>query len=186
MNTLEPEMGPMPTTTHPNIEGQFDAIVAGIGLEADGTHPEVTAEQASQFRNIGKAALTRAGLEVLGAGVDSVLLMGAGSGIGALNSVVAREAIATTGDIALLNKLQGGEEQEVNPSESRSKRIMKKVGNLALGVTTAIVAQKVGVALADNLNPDLANSGIGEYAVPIASKVGAIAGVNRAQRRFSR
>ena len=137
----------------------------------------------SRWGELRRKATIRAGLELGGAAVDAALLAGAGVGIAPLTSVTGREVVATTGDFAVLDKLQGGNEVTAE-RETRLRRAGRKIGNLAIGVTTAIVAQKIGVEFADQLHDGL-NNGLGEYAVPIASKVGAISGVNALRGRLS-
>lgn len=155
------------------------------GAQANAQESRLSPEQEyakyARARQVGRAALIRGGLEVGGAVVDTLLLAGAKAGISELGSATSREMIATTGDVVVLDKVQGGEQEKTD--ESRLRRIGKKLGNIAIGVTTAVVAQKLGTELADRVHESL-NSGMGEYAVPIASKVGAAYGVSALRSRL--
>lgn len=136
----------------------------------------------SKWHRLGKRALIRAGVEVVGIGVDA-LLMGAGkAGVGLMRDVVTREITATVPEVAALDKFLGRHKKETNGAPFKNK-LAKKLGHLAMGVTTAVLAQKGAVELASHINSSL-NQGFGEYAVPLSSKVGALTALSAAQRRF--
>jgi hypothetical protein len=138
---------------------------------------------ASRWSQFGKRALFRAGVEVVGVGVDA-LLMGAGkAGIGLMRDVVTREITATVPEVAALDKFLGRHKEGAHNKQPKHIRAAKKLGHLAMGVTTAVLAQKGAVELASHINSSL-NQGFGEYAVPLSSKFGALTALSAAQRRL--
>jgi len=146
---------------------------------------DITPEQKSRFHKLGKGAVIRAGVEVAGVGVDAVL-MGAGkAGFDVMRGVVTREITATAPEIALLDKiLHRNHSHETSVEQpSRLKKLGGKVLSLALGIGTAVAAQKFGPALVNHVHSSL-NHGVGEFVVPITSKVGALSGLNAARSKI--
>lgn len=137
----------------------------------------------SRLRALGRAAVIRAGLEVVGIGVD-LALMGVGkAGIGALQSVATREGMATASDLVILDKLNGKDVAAEQVEASRGRKIGRKVVGLTASVGAAIAAQKLGPDLVDMVHSNF-NNGVGEVAVPLGSKVAAVTGMGAAQRRI--
>jgi hypothetical protein len=136
----------------------------------------------SRLRQLGRTAMIRAGLEVVGMGVD-LALMGAGkAGVNVLQSVTAREAVATASDVTLLRKVNGHEAAPEPDAVSRRRKIGGKVVSLTATVGAAIAAQKFGPDLVDMVHSNF-NHGAGEMIVPIASKTATVAGMGAAHRR---
>lgn len=106
--------------------------------------------------------------------------MGAGqAGVGLLENVGAREAVASAGDVAILNRLsphENGHGNKLPPSRTR------KLGHLALTMAVAIAAQKVGPGVVEHVSANLTH-GAGHFIVPLTSMVGATAGVNSIIKR---
>jgi hypothetical protein len=157
----------------PVILGPTEAFATTKPVEPELVDARPTSKQ------LGRSTLIRAGAEVIGFGVDAALIGAGGAGVNVLRGVVTREITATTPEIAILDRFlsRGHEHSKIPLSRAR------KIGNVALGVTTAIVAQKIGHGAAQHIYSSL-NHGVGEFAVPLSSKVGAMTGLNAARRTW--
>lgn len=147
----------------------------------------VTPEQLEQAHTIGRSALKSVGIRLITEGIGGVVdagLIGAGkAGVDFLNNVMLREITATAPEVAALDKLlphAHAESSEVAPT--RLRKVGRKVTDLGIGVATAVTAQKVGIAAAEQVHHGL-NHGLGEYLVPITSKVPALMGLSALRNR---
>lgn len=131
------------------------------------------------FRKVGEVAAR----EGVGLVFDTVL-MGVNPGRLAFNEVT-----ASTLDVGVAKKLSKGETDQTSVEEENQKSRWRKVGGkavqFAIPVTTAVLAQRYGPELAEHIS-DRVNDGFGGVATPLASKLGAISGVNKATKIISR
>jgi hypothetical protein len=185
---LVPEAVPVeaPNPEVPDQPLQPDDDVALSALEAAFEAPEVQdSQQAERLRGLGRQLVVRGGVELVGGVVDAALIGAGKVGVNVLRDVLVREVTATVPEVAALDKFLPQHEHVERPDDSRLSLAARHAGNLLLSVTTAVVAQKGGIALAEHINSSL-TSGAGEFAVPIASKVSALVGLSTLRRRISR
>ncbi|MDE1854485.1 MAG: hypothetical protein KGI38_12175, partial [Thaumarchaeota archaeon] len=146
-------------------------------------HPRLDAVRRA-WRRVPKEAKVRGAAETIGLVVDAGL-MGAGSaGVGLMQSIAAREITATAPEVAIIDRLlhHSGHER----SEKDVRRLLMKLGTVAVGVSVAIVAQKSGLYVAEHMYDHSINHGFGHFAVPLTSKVGAMTGLSAVRRNISR
>lgn len=173
-----------------DLEDLGDVALDGVPVtvEADSAanlHQEfrsVSPRPESTLRGrFGRHAAIRAATEIVGLGVDAAL-MGAGSaGVGLMQNVAYREITATAPEVAVLDRLlhRRGHEHDTKGA----KRLLAKMGGVALGVSVAVAAQKAGLDLAGYMHE---GHGVGHFALPLTSKVGAMTGLSAARRNVSR
>ena len=153
--------------------------------------PEITQniEQSrlARLRTVGRTAMIRAGVELIGIGVDAMLIGAGNAGVSLMRDVALREITATAPEIALLDRVlpSHGGHSNGGAEKTRAQKVRSKATGMAVGVGTAVLAQKTGIHVADHIHSGL-NHGAGEFAVPIASKFGALVGLSSARRRLSR
>ena len=179
-------------TTDPTLA----AMEVALGEMPDKSQQAPSAEQtvtqavetdrsSGRMRKFGRRLLALAAVEGVGLIADS-LLIGAGQvGVSALRDVATRETVAGGIDtITALTKLMPHEKAERTDAEkSRISRLGRKAANLALGVTVAVVATKLGHGVANQLSSSL-NHGAGEFVVPMGSKLAGLSSLTAARGRI--
>ncbi|HEY4963332.1 MAG TPA: hypothetical protein VIH90_01410 [Candidatus Saccharimonadales bacterium] len=173
-----------PITAEPILNDTAMSQIESIGLaETFDIPPQTQVEEAgaedvaelSLKQKFMKSVAARAITEVAGVGIDA-MLMGAGSaGVGLMANVGARESFASAADLAILNKLSPNEKTN---SHDLPKSRLRRIGHFAAVMATAIAAQKVGPGIMEHI-PGNFNHGLGHFAVPLTSKVGATTWLNR-------
>lgn len=135
------------------------------------------------WHRVPKGAKVRGAAEVIGVGVDAAL-MGAGSaGVNLMKDVLYREVAATAPEVAVIDRiLHHGKHEH---TEKDARRLLAKMGGVAVGVTVAVVSQKAGIDIAHQLHDGM-NHGFGHFAIPLTSKIGAMTGLSAVRRNISR
>lgn len=182
---------------------EVDALLkssAANSAESDSVAQEVELKSRLDKLRVrfGRTVAVRAALEVAGLGVDA-MLMGAGSaGVELMQSVAYREVAATVPEMVVLEKLKHraenshGEAHEANTAELEEakkelavKKILVRMGSVAVTTAVAIVAQKAGVGVVEHVHDSL-NHGAGHIVIPLTSKLGAMGGVSAATKTVAR
>lgn len=96
-----------------------------------------------------------------------------------------REASGSVIDYKMYGESADGT-AEAAKSPSRIQKLRKAAGTVALYAVTGIAAQKYGMEFAESMHDGVSQGVAGEYVIPLATKLGAVTGVNAVMNKFSR